>query len=199
MKPDMQWFEMSFSKLCLFSGISLDVEWVPRNQNKLADEMSRQADIYDTDDWGISKEFFSIINTRFGPFTLDAFANFYNAKCEKFYSLYMAPNCGGINAISFDWKEENVLMVPPVSCIGRALIHLTLRTCKSRGVLVAPKWPSAHYWPMLLNDFSGFISDFLVVNANKVLVQGLNKNSLLGAPYFNGDMIVLKIDCSTLS
>jgi hypothetical protein len=49
----------------------------------------------------------------------------------------MAPNCSGIDAFSFDWKKDIVLMVPPVTCIGRALIHL--KTCKSIGVLVAPK------------------------------------------------------------
>ena len=189
MKLDLQWFTMSIFKVCLFLGMSLKDEWVPQTQNELTDEMSCQADTYDTDDWGFTEEFFSFPNNHFGAFTLDAFANFYNTKCSKVYSLYMALNCSRINTFSFDWKEENVLMVPAVTCIDRALIHLKI--CKSRGVLVAPKWPSAHYWPMLLNEFSGFISDFLVVKANKVLSHGLNKNSLLGAPLFNAEMIVM--------
>ena len=89
---------------------------------------------------------------------------------------------------------ENILMVPPVNAIGKAMSHL--RLCKAKGVLVAPKWSSSYFWPLLLNEFSRFILDIKVFKGNKVLCHGLNKSSLLGAPFFTGEVIAVCLDCT---
>ena len=93
-----------------------------------------------------------------------------------------------------DWHKENVLMVPPVSAVSRALSHL--RLCKSKGVLIVPKWPSSHFWPLLMDEFYCHISDIKVFKGKNVLCHGLNTNSLLGASYFNGDVLAVSLDCS---
>ena len=49
--------------------------WVPRDLNKQADTISRLPEVLDTDDWGITDEFYLILNRRWGPFTIDCFAN----------------------------------------------------------------------------------------------------------------------------
>ena len=193
MKPDMQFFSQKIFEICFQNNIKLNLEWVPRDQNKLADFISRQADMLDTDDWGLTTEFFQILQNLYGVFTLDAFANFYNTKCDRFYSLFHAPNSLGVDAFTYDWHEENVLMVPLVLNVGRALHHL--RLCKAKGVLVAPKWPSSHFWPLLMKEFYSYIKDVRVFKGNKVLIHGLNKNSLLGAEYFQGDIIVVALNC----
>ena len=125
-QPDMQFFAKKIFEICFQNNIKLNLEWVPRDQNKLADFISRQADMLDTDDWGLTTEFFQILQNIYGVFTLDAFANFYNTKCDRFYSLFHAPNSLGVDAFTYDWHEENVLMVPPVLNVGRALHHLRL-------------------------------------------------------------------------
>ncbi len=61
---------------CLANSIRIDVEWIPRAKNDQADFVSR---IFDTDDWSLSEKLFSVINARWGPFTIDCFATFYNA------------------------------------------------------------------------------------------------------------------------
>ena len=194
MKPDMQWFATEIFFLCFNNNISLKVEWIPREQNQEADWASREADIIDIEDWGITKAFFSIINNLYGPFTIDAFANFYNSKCPRFYSLFHTPGSTGVDALSYNWHGENVLLVPPVNAIGKALAHL--RICKAKGVLVAPKWKSSFFWPLLKNNFSKYISDFRTFKGSKVLQHGLNKNSLLGSPSFSGDVIAVCLDCT---
>ena len=80
-------------------------------------------------------------------------------------------------------------MVPPVLKVGKALHHL--RFCRAKGVLVAPKWPSSHFWPLLINDFSRYISNVRIFKGNRVLTHGLNKNSLLGADYFQEILLLL--------
>jgi hypothetical protein len=151
----------------------------------------------DTDDWGISNRFFSILQRKWGDFSVDCFANFYNSKVEKFYSFYQVPGSAGVDAFSFDWGGEFCLLVPPVCIIGLVLRHLLL--CKGKGVLVVPCWPSCYFWPMLINDFCKFIEDIFKVKGNKVLVHGINTNSLLGSPDFAGFILAIKLDCSKSS
>ena len=194
MKPELQWFATEIFHFCFKNNIALKVEWIPREQNQLADTASRLADIIDIEDWGLTPSFFSILNNRYGPFSLDAFANYYNAKCSKFYSLYHCPGSAGVDALTQNWLGENVLLVPPVNAIGNTLHHL--RVCKAKGVLVAPKWPSGVFWPLLKNEFSEFIVEVKVFKGNKVLCHGLNKNSILGSPDFTGDIIAVSLDCT---
>ena len=194
MKQDMQYFATKIFHFCFQNGIKLKVEWIPRDQNTLADAASREAEVVDIEDWSITSAFFKILDTSYGPFTLDAFANYYNSKVERFYSLYHCPNSSGVDAFSYDWSNENVLLVPPVNAIGRALAHLKL--CKGKGVLVAPRWPSAYFWPLIRETYAGFITDLKVCKGKNVLCHGLNTNSLLGAPYFQGDVIAVALDCN---
>ena len=194
MKPDIHALAMEIFFTCLHNGISLATQWIPRSLNEAADSASRDALMIDTDDWQLTKPFFSILNVRWGPFTIDCFANDYNAKLDRFFSLFNSPGGAGVDAFSFDWKNELCLLVPPVCMVGKALNHL--RLCQGKGVLVVPAWPSAHYWPMLLDDFSSDIKDCLRVKGKNALMHGHNTNSILGSPEFVGDVLALYIDCA---
>ena len=194
MKRDLHDIAMKIFSLCLKNGISLEVEWIPRNLNEAADAASREAIMVDTDDWQLSDSFFKLLNERWGPFTLDCFANYYNKKVDRFFSLFNSPNCEGVDAFTFNWEGENCLLVPPVCVVGMTLQHL--RLCNARGVLVVPFWPSAAFWPLLIKDFRPHIKDSLKVKGRNVLEHGLNENSLLGSSNFMGNMLALRIDCS---
>jgi len=92
------------------------------------------------------------VNSIWGPFTVDCFVDSDNAKVPRFYSLFFQPGCLGVDTLAFDWGGENCWLVPPVyqvmgSCvylIPRVLVHFL--NCKSRGVLVAPFWPSSLFF-----------------------------------------------------
>ena len=185
---------LDINEFCSDNSIVLNAQWIPRGENKDADELSRLADLLDTDDWGLSSSFFKLLNNKFGPFSVDCFANYYNFKVDKFFSLFLTPGTAGVNAFAFDWHSENCLLVPPVAIIGRVLYHLL--ACKARGTLVVPLWKSAFYWPLLCVTFRPFIRNLLVVKAANVLVQGRNKNSLLGSESFSSMMLALFLDCS---
>ena len=113
---------------------------------------------------------------------------------ERFFSLFLTLGTAGVNAFAFDWHAEICLLVPPVAIIGRVLYHLL--ACKARGTLVVPLWKSAFYWPLLCHNFRPFIRDLLIVKAANVLVQGRNKNSLLGSETFSSMLIAISLDCS---
>ena len=194
MKDELHSIAMEVFFTCLRSGVSLEIEWIPRTQNEAADAASREAQLVDTDDWQLEDSFFKYIDKRWGPLTVDYFSNDYNKKLGRFYSLFNSPGCEGVDAFAHDWSGEVGLFVPPVCLVGRVLLHLKL--CRAKGVLVVPDWPSAHYFPMLLREFRPHIMDCIRFKGKNVLKHGYNTNSLLGSSDFLGNVLGLLIDCS---
>ena len=193
MRPACHQFAIEIFEFCRRSSVNLTLEWVPREENKTADAISRLPEILDTDDWGITDSFFRLLDNRWGPFTLDCFANASNAKCPKFFSLFLTPGTAGVDAFSFSWDKEFCLLVPPVALIGRCLSHLA--KCQGKGVLIAPLWQSSFFWPLITQVYTHFVVDCLVVKGQTVLQQGNNKNSLLGSPHLQSDVIALFMNC----
>ena len=158
--------------------IVIDMEWIPQSDNEVADYLSK---IVDFDDWGVKVCYFHSLNSIWGPFTVDYFANSVNAEVPRFYSLFFQPGCLGVDALAFDWGGENCWLVPAVYLIPRVLVHFL--NCKSRGVLVVPFWPSSLFWPYLIQGngaYKSFVVDFLFVqNGRDVFVHGANKETCL--------------------
>ena len=124
--------------------------WLPRNNAliKLADECSK---FRDTDDWGLSRKSFRIVEKTFKlKFTCDAFANGTNKKVSKFYSKVAAPGTSGVNAFMQDWSQDVVFVCPPVSLI--ADVYQYIKTVHCSGVLVIPRWERNSYWPIITTD-----------------------------------------------
>ena len=72
-----------------FNNTDLRVQWIPREEKEIADLISK---IIDVEDWQISNDFFEYLNTLWGPFSIDRFANHYNTKLELFNSKLRARN-----------------------------------------------------------------------------------------------------------
>jgi hypothetical protein len=68
MKPSCQDLALQVYETCFANRVSLNLEWIPRGQNEEADYLSRLSDILDTDDWGVSSNFF--LNSRFKVWSL---------------------------------------------------------------------------------------------------------------------------------
>ena len=173
--------------------VSIDIEWIPRSANEVADYLSK---IVDFDDWCVRDSYFRAVDSMCGPFTVDCFANSVNAKVSRFYSLFFQPGGLGVDSLAFDWGQENCWLVPPVCFIPRALMHFL--NCRSRGTLVVPFWPSSLFWPYLICEdgaFRDFVVDFLFVqNGAEVFVQGANKATCFGSSAFNSPVLFLKLD-----
>jgi hypothetical protein len=84
--------------------ITLNVEWVPREGNTLADELSK---LLISDDSMSSREVFQQFEERFGPHTLDIFASWSNIRCERFYSLHKCRRTLGVSDFAFDSGGES--------------------------------------------------------------------------------------------
>ncbi|MCP3668061.1 MAG: hypothetical protein GY696_37160 [Gammaproteobacteria bacterium] len=144
MKPHLQPLALKIYALCLQNQIRLQPIWIPRDENVLADALSR---ISDFDDWGILPSLFLQICAKFGECSCDCFADHNNHKLQKFYSRFFVPGTAGVDAFCQDWSQDFCWLVPPIPLIGKAVFHLL--SCRAAGILVVPKWPSAAFWPLL--------------------------------------------------
>lgn len=195
-KDNLQVIALDIHSLCVKHSISLNIQWVKRDLNKLADEYSKMVDV---DDYSVSDEFFELLNSMYGPHTIDRFANDYNTKLRRFNSLYWTPTSESDDAFSQDWSSDNNWLVPPVVMIPRAINHLI--ECHGQGTLVAPYWPSSPFYPLIFGQNSipkHFIKDILLFKPpQRIYIQGKNKNSIFGTERFASKVLVLRLACKS--
>ena len=84
-KPHQQNLAIDVFNFCTRFNIKLIAQWIPREQNYLADLHSR---INDMNNWSTDNESFNIISNKYGPFSVDRFLNSLNKKVNKFNSKY---------------------------------------------------------------------------------------------------------------
>ena len=184
---------LSIFSICIKNGISLDIQWIPRDKNSRADEISR---IFDYDDWGVSQNFFQFIDDMFGPHTVDRFADLNNKKIEIFSSKFYTPYTSGVDAFAFNWANDNNWLVPPINLVCRVIKHCL--ACRGKGTIVVPKWISASFWPLLFNydgSCQPYISDLLEFKDTRdIYIQGSNKSSIFGSDRFTGSVLVVRIE-----
>ena len=79
--------QMAFAifSICLKARIELDIQWISRFLNEKADYLSK---IIDYDDWEITPQLFRLLEEKFGPHTVDCFADYNNCKLQIFYSRF---------------------------------------------------------------------------------------------------------------
>ena len=189
MKFDLHRLAIEIFQSCMSKNIKLDIEWIPRSENEKADAISR---FLDTDDWQLSEEFFQMLENRWGPHTIDCFANYYNRKLARFFSRFWNPGACGIDFFVQDLEGENCLVVPPVVVLPRVFQSMCVQ--KAVGTVVAPVWPSASFWPLFHRKYSHYVKDHVLELGSVALRHGRNENSLLGSRSFTGQVMALRCD-----
>ncbi len=193
--PELQRLVESVFNVCLDLGVVLEPVWVPRENNEVADEVSR---IVDLDDWAIRREVFHEIDLKYGPHTVDRFADHNNTRLPRFNSRYFVPGTECVDSFSADWKAENNWLVPPLFLVPRAIQYL--RECKGVGTLVVPKWPAQPYWPLLVGrsgHFAPHIVDwFQFPPFSRLFDPSSQPSSIFNDRRFQSAVLVLKIDFS---
>jgi len=119
--------------LCVERDISLKIEWVPREENALADELSK---LLIPDDWGLSRAAFGQLEERWGSHTVDLFASGANNQCSRFYSLHGCRGSAGCDAFAFDWSGEIAWANCPYRMLGR--VWRKLRQDGATATLLVP-------------------------------------------------------------
>ena len=163
--------------------IDIEVEWIPRNQNERTDYLSK---IVDYDEWTVKDCYFHAVTSVWGPCSVDCFASYKNRKVPRFYCKYFNPDSLGLDSLAYSGVGETCWLVPPALLVKKVILH------------VVPYWPSAHYWPLLVERggvFKSFVADCLYVeNGKDVFLHGGNKSSLFGSENFSTPVLFLLLD-----
>ena len=141
---DLQAEALAIFSLCVKNYIRIEPEWIPREQNELADYCSR---LVDYDDWRLNPVVFQWLDELWGPHTVDRFADHVNAQTPRFNSRFWVPGSEAVDTFTCNWGTENNWWCPPIYLVSRVLRHA--KNTKAKGTLIIPEWPSAPYWPLL--------------------------------------------------
>ena len=105
---------MRIFKLCICHHIHLEPEWIPREENELADYLSR---IVELDDWLLNPMVFLMLDNVWGPHTVDRFASHFNTQLTCFNSRFACSQTEAVDAFTVDWSGENNWLCPPPGLI----------------------------------------------------------------------------------
>ena len=193
--PALQQLALDIHQSCLHNGILIDMQWIPRDLNTAADDLSK---FVDYDDYTINDVVFNSLDELWGPHTCDRFACSYNAKVKLFNSKFYQPGSSAVNAFAQDWSHHHNWLCPPVFLTCKVIKHLKL--CGAKGTLIVPLWKSAHFWPILSSDglhWSPFIHDWVILpNFPNLFIRGKVKNSIFGGRPLSFVTLALRIDFS---
>ena len=194
-KSDLQEIALKIFDRCALNAITLEPQWIPRDLNYDADQISR---IVDYHDYTINDDVFAYIDEAWGPHTIDRFACHYNKKVGRFNSKFFQPGTNGVDAFTQDWAYETNWLCPPVYLIVKVINHL--RFCKAAGTLIVPLWKSADYWVSLCKDgvhWNDFIHDWMILpHISNLFIRGKAKNAIFGNGQLKFIVVALRIDFS---
>jgi len=128
------------------------IEWIPGSSNDVADQESRATPF---DDWVVRREVFRVLDERWGPHSVDRFADTSNRQIDRFNSARACPDSEAVDCFTQDWSRDNNWGVPPFS-----LIHPLLLLIEEQGAqvtLIVPQWESQPWWPLLTSLASEFL------------------------------------------
>jgi hypothetical protein len=84
---------------CQQHSILLEPEWIPCEQNQLADYLFK---VKELDDFGLQPSAFAQLVEQLGPLAVDRFASAHNDLLPVFFSEYWSPDSAGVNAFMDD-------------------------------------------------------------------------------------------------
>ena len=106
----------------------------------------------DTDDWSVDLFTFNYLSGMMQrPADIDLFADTVNARAGLFASRYVCPRTFQVDAFALDWSGYHAWICPPTLCLVD-VVKKILVSSHLTGILIAPVWQSAPFWPFLVPD-----------------------------------------------
>lgn len=155
--------------------------WIPSAENP-ADSVSRAGYTHEET---LSAALFGLVHARFGPFSLDAMASAFNAKCTRYLSRFPSPSAAGVNFFAFPLGlEQSIYCFPPEPLIGAAIAYLAeQRAC---GVMIVPASFHKPWWSLL----AGLPTTFLARSGSR---------SAVARPASGGSLVPLPLEANLLA
>ena len=108
-KADLQAIAVQICEVLHEGDMIVIPEWVPREQNTLADSIAKRLN---RDDWALEEKHFQRLNALWGPPSVDRFASEHTAKCARFNTKYWAKHAEATDAFSQCWAFDSNWLCP---------------------------------------------------------------------------------------
>lgn len=113
--------------------------------NTHADALSR---IHDKYNWMLHPRIFQVLDSIWGPHSIDRFASCTNTQLPRYNSWFRDPHSEAVDALAQqNWDKENNYVNCPFRLIPRVLD--IVRKQKAKATIIAPIWPSQPWFQQL--------------------------------------------------
>ena len=125
----------------------LEAFHIPGSSNLQADSLSRQ---YNRNlEWKLHPTVFKWVSQSLFVPNIHLIASRLNFQTSVYVSWCPDPGAWAVDAFSFCWREFKPYIFPLFSLLGRILMKLKVEEV-SDALVIAPWWPTAHWYPPLL-------------------------------------------------
>ena len=121
-KADLHNEAVSICKLCQVFDIRLTVEWISRDFNVIADELSR---VEDANDYMLYRSCFSRLDRLWGP-TLWINLPARRQQVARFCSRFLNPGCEAADVFTVSWAGVNNWLFHPPFLVPHVLCHMAM-------------------------------------------------------------------------
>jgi Reverse transcriptase (RNA-dependent DNA polymerase) len=193
-KPRLHFYARLVSDLCVQNDIVLDVSWIPRSLNNVADIVSKT---YDGESYSVTDSFYHTVVQDFGQVpNLDPLADNTNCKTPRFFSKLPCPHTLGVDAFQYYWGPPNICwLFPPPKMVVKVLTKLQFD--KGEGLLLIPQWKNAHFYPSLRGLALKYVIKKLSYDGSNIFLPGDDPTSFFG-PMYKGNVEVWHLKFSAL-
>ena len=151
---------------CVELGISLDMEWKPREDSllKLMDKGSRTG-VFPAEEFSLGFDDYILLSNKFGPFDVDLMATSLNKKAAAYFSKGLKLNSKGVDVFKQTLElGVKYYVIPPPKLVLKILLHL--QKFQAKGLVILPMWPSAAWFSKIFPEgpMMSFVKEFMLVN-----------------------------------
>ena len=147
MVPSLHAVSKSIWEWCFAHHCMLEAYHIPGSSNLQADSLSRQ---YNRNlEWKLHPTVFKWVSQSLFVPNIDLFASRLNFQTSVYVSWFPDPGAWAVDAFSFCWRGFKPYIFPPFSLLGGILMKLKVVEV-SDALIIAPWWPTAHWYPQLL-------------------------------------------------
>lgn len=123
-----------------------DAYWLSTVANEHADRLSR--DRYRTY-WRLRRSVILVLQSRWGPFTVDRFATVVETQLERFNSVVANPGADAVDAYRQPWGGmEHSYVNSPLAQAALAISKMAKENAS--GVMFLPFWPAQPRWARII-------------------------------------------------
>ena len=103
---------------CNLRQVVLRARHIPGRLNVIADKLSRQGQVIQTE-WSLHREVFDLLTQTWHLPQVDMFATKYNCKLDQYVSPVPDPRAWAVDALTVPWENLDMYIFPPVSLLGK--------------------------------------------------------------------------------